>query len=127
MPVILTRVVVSPRLSNTLPLTVLRTSGSWTAGEWIQGTPTQLSTVGIEAGVSDEEVLQVPEGDRTKGLKKFFTPIQLKGATVGATPTENQTPDQIISSTGEKWQVLTVDNRVVNGFTSAICVRLKGA
>lgn len=124
MAVRLRRVVVSPRLRNPLPLTVIRVGGSFVKGRWTPAEPVNISTKGIEAGVSDEEVLQVPEGDRIKGLKKFFVPITLVGASVGAS---DKTPDKIIDSNGETWKVQLVDNRVVNGFTSAVCVRIKGA
>ena len=115
----LSRVITSPRLMNPLPLTVLRPSGSWIKGEWTPGVDEEISTVGIEAGVSDEEVLQLPEGDRVKALKKFLTPILLKGSDT------SKTPDRVISSDGATWQVKFVDNRMVNGFSSAVCVRIK--
>lgn len=118
----LSRVVVSPRLRNPKPITVTRTTGEWIKGNWTPSiTPTILNPIAIEAGVSEEEVLQLPEGDRIQGLKKFFTTIPLQGATTGTTP------DQITSASGERFQVKTVDNRMVNGFYSAICVRIKGA
>ena len=121
MPLNLSRVVTSPRLRNTSPISVIRTAGLWVKGVWTPGTPVTLKAVGIEAGVSDEEVIQLPEGDRIQGLKKFFTTIPLVGSTTGSTP------DRIIGFSGETYQVKIVDNRKVNGFYSAICVRIKGA
>lgn len=121
MPRNLSRVVLSPRLTNVQPITITRATGSWIKGQWTVGTPQIISSRGIEAGISEEEVLKVPEGDRIKGLKKFFVTVALRGAT----PTS--TPDIITSASAELWQVQTVDNRAVNGFYSAICVRIKGA
>lgn len=121
MPLNLSRVVTSPRLRNTSPIKVIRTPGAWVKGNWTPDEPIELFAVGIEAGVSEEEVLQLPEGDRIQGLKKFFATIPLVGATTSTTP------DRIISASGETFQVKTVDNRFVNGFYSAICVRVKGA
>ena len=120
MPLNLSRVVTSPRLRNTLPLVINRATGEWIKGKWTAGNDVIIKSIGIEAGVSDEEVLQLPEGDRTQGLKKFFTPIKLVGAT------NLTTPDKITSASGDIWQVKLVDNRLTNGFYSAVCVRIKG-
>lgn len=121
MPLNLSRVITSPRLRNTSPLTVTRATGAFVKGVWTPGPDVTLKPIGIEAGVSEEEVLQLPEGDRIQGLKKFFTTIKLQGATT------TTTPDRITGASGEIYQVKTVDNRLVNGFYSAICVRIKGA
>lgn len=121
MPLNLSRVINSPRLRNSSQLKIMRTPGSWIKGAWTPSTVVTLYSIGIEAGVSEEEVLQLPEGDRIQGLKKFFVTIPLQGATTGTTP------DKILAASGETFQVKIVDNRMVNGFYSAICVRIKGA
>lgn len=121
MPVNLSRVVLSPRLTNKTPIKITRITGSFIRGKWTPGAPVVINAKGIEAGVSDEEVLKLPEGDRIQGLKKFFVTVELKGSTT------ESTPDIIENSQGDKFQVKTVDNRKINGFYSAVCVRIKGA
>lgn len=121
MPLNLSRVIMSPRLRNTSPFAVKRATGSFVKGVWTPGPDVTINAIGIEAGVSEEEVLQLPEGDRIQGLKKFFMTIKLQGATT------TTTPDRIPGASGDIYQVKTVDNRMVNGFYSAICVRIKGA
>lgn len=120
MPINMRRVVTSPRLRNTLPLTIYRKPGHFEKGRWIEDDEIEITSIGIEAGVSEQEVDQIAEGDRVKGLKKFFTPIALQGAGT------NRTPDRIESASGDLWQVKMVSNRAINGFYSAICVRIRG-
>ena len=68
----LSRVVHSPRMSQ--KITILRRTGSWEYGTWVQSDqPETLTMRGIVTMASAKDLQQVPEGDRLTGSIKILT------------------------------------------------------
>ena len=67
------------------PYVIVRNTGVWVRGAFPKNT-TRINASGVVAGVSEEEALQVPEGDRVKGLKKFYATVPLYGPRKDGTP-----------------------------------------
>lgn len=53
------------------PFTVYRKTGQWAEGEYNQ-TEQQISFHGVVVAANTKDLLQVPEGDRVKGIMAFY-------------------------------------------------------
>ena len=56
---------------------IIRTTGSFGAGGWIPDTPCDIPAFGIIAVAGDEDLRQVPEGDRAEGSLVIFSQTRL--------------------------------------------------
>lgn len=103
------------------PFTILRSVGSWLNGVW-QSTQTSIQSYGVIADPSDRELEMIPEGDRVKGAKVFWssTPIYGTHATEGAGGSSD-----ILVWHGLNFRVLHVFQYQDYGVYRAVAVRMK--
>lgn len=64
------RVINSSKLRKLKPFTVWRKTGDWVAGRF-EETEQAISMYGVVNVASSDDIIQVPEGDRTTGLMSF--------------------------------------------------------
>lgn len=105
------------------PFIVFRQSGSWVAGRWVEGIPTQISMYGPVWVASERDLKQVPEGDRVEGAMMFCStaPLYITRDGTGA-----GTSDQI-QWDGEMYRVVKIFPWQKHGFYQAYAHRIKGS
>jgi len=86
-------------------MTALRSAaGVYTSGKWVPGAESTIDLVGSAQPATPNELLQLPEGDRTRATIAVWTNTALYTANEGtATP-----PDRIVWA-GEQWEVQKVN------------------
>ena len=116
----LSRVVHSPRMSQ--KITILRRTGSWQYGTWVQSDqPETLTMRGIVTMASAKDLQQVPEGDRLTGSIKILTTERIY-ITDGS---GHDTTDMVFWR-GARYRVVTVTPDIDYGFYRSIGTRLDG-
>lgn len=68
------RIVTSRNFAKRGGFTVYRQSGQWVRGRWKAEPETPLQLQGSAIPASSEDLEQVPEGDRVKGVMCFYSP-----------------------------------------------------
>lgn len=98
--------------------TVCRKTGSWSEGRFVQ-TEQQLSFRGIVIAANTKDLLQVPEGDRVKGIMAFYStePLLVTNST--------GTSDQIIWR-GERYRLFQLWPYADYGYYKALGERMAG-
>lgn len=66
----LSRVVTDPVFATNY--TVVRTAATWVNGRFTKGEPTQLPFYGSVQPATNQDLEQLPAGDRQSGMMKFF-------------------------------------------------------
>ena len=116
----LSRVVHSPRMSQ--KLTILRRSGAWEYGTWVQDErPEALSMRGIVTMASAKDLQQVPEGDRVTGSIRILTTERIY---ITDGPAGNIT--DMVLWRNARYRIVTVTPDVDYGFYRSIGTRLDG-
>lgn len=116
----LSRVVHSPMLSQ--KITILRRTGAWEYGTWVQGDkPETLTMRGIVTMASAKDLQQVPEGDRVTGSIKILTTERIY---ITDGPAGNIT--DMVLWRGARYRIVTVTPDVDYGFWRSIGQRLDG-
>ena len=116
----LSRVVHSPRMSQ--KITILRRTGSWVDGTWVQSDkPDTLTMRGIVTMASAKDLQMVPEGDRLTGAVRILTTQQIF-ITDG---TGHNTTDMVLWR-GARYRIVTVTPDVDYGFWRSVGTRLDG-
>lgn len=115
----LSRVVHSPRMSQ--KITILRKTGSWSQGTWVQGEPQTLTMRGIVTMAKPKDLAMVPEGDRLTGAIRILTTERIY-VTDGSA---NNITD-LVFWRGAQYRVVTVTPDVDYGFYRSIGSRLDG-
>jgi len=121
MPTIsLTRVVNSPAFAQ--EYTVNRSTGTFQQGGYVS-TTIPISFWGIIQPATEEDLLQVPEGDRSTGMMGFISEqpmhkTRVEGGTSGIGDT--------ITWNGQEYRVVVVVTWKDFGFSKAIAARLSG-
>lgn len=103
--------------------TVYRSSGQFAEGGFRSGTPVQIPMVGIITVAQEEDLVQVPEGDRVTGSMVFYSEIQL--FETRDTGSEQGISDKILWN-GLYYKLVKVFPYKDFGFWKAIGVRVKG-
>ena len=114
------RVVQSKRLGAQL-VKLIRSSGKWVEGRFVENKSSTLYFVGIVTSANPKDLEKVPEGDRVKGGIKFSTKERIY-------QTDSKRPgysDKLFWR-GATYKVVTVTPDIDYGFYRAICVRLEG-
>ena len=89
-------------------------------GDWVDGTVTTTDIQGVVQSLNANELLVLPEGDRTKSTAKIHTRTELKTANE-LTSTK---ADKIVYQ-GSDWNVSAVNNRnTIGGYYKAILTRI---
>ena len=103
--------------------TVMRSSGSFQIGGWVENTPTTINMNGVITVATERDSQQVPEGDRTTGAMLFYTDQQLfithNDASLGTS--------DVIAWQGVNYRLVKVWPQVDYGYWKAYGVRLPGA
>lgn len=81
-----------------------RAAGSYVAGLWVDGAPTDADIVASVQPASGRDLLRLPEGLRTRSTVAVITDDDLQTAN----ETNEQTADRIVHL-GEEWEVVTVE------------------
>ena len=116
----LSRVVHSPRMSQ--KITILRRTGSWVDGTWVQSEqPATLTMRGIVTVANAKDLQQVPEGDRLQGAVRILTTERIY-ITDGP---GYETTDMVLWR-GARYRIVTVTPDVDYGFFRSIGSRLDG-
>ncbi len=68
------RVIKNPKFTQ--KYTVYRKAGDWVGGRWIPS-ESEITITGVVTAPSAKEILQVPEGDRVKGVMCFHAKQEL--------------------------------------------------
>ena len=109
-----------PDFEETVQL-IRKTAGSRNSdGDWVDGTPTTKDILGVVQSLNSNELLVLPEGDRSKETAKIHTKTKLLTANeITKTKADN------IKYQDATWNVSAVNNRAtVGGYYKAILVRL---
>ena len=116
----LARVVHSPRMSQ--KITILRRTGSWVAGTWVQSDkPETVIMRGIVTMASAKDLQQVPEGDRVTGSIKILTTDRIY-----ITDDASGNITDMVFWRGARYRVVTVTPDIDYGFYRSIGTRLDG-
>ena len=115
----LARVVHSPRMSQ--KITILRRTGAWQFGTWVQGEAETLTMRGIVTMANAKDLQQGPEGDRLTGAVRILTTERIY-STDG---TGHDTTDMVLWR-GARYRIVTVTPDIDYGFYRSIGTRLDG-
>ena len=113
---------ITQRFSLSQSFTILRTTGAFAAGGWVENTPTEIPAIGVIVVADDEALAQVPEGDRVTGLLQIITDQQLHATSEGA----GAISDKVVWH-GDTYRVTSLAPWGDFGFCSAILVRVTGS
>lgn len=99
------------------PLVATRTTGSYVDGSWIDATPTTINFNAVVQNATAQDLLVLPEGDRSSETIKIHTTTRLIALIEGSTDGD------IISYNSFDWLVYNVADRKLGGYFKAICVK----
>lgn len=110
------KVIKSSRLSQSY--TVYRKSGEWVSGRWEQS-ESSLQITGPVTVPGEKEILQIPEGDRVKGVMCFHSTDELY------TTNENGTSDEILWR-NNRYRIHAILPWMDFGYCKALGTRMEG-
>lgn len=94
-------------LTKTVPLTVYRTSqGAYVDGDWVDGTTVEIERLVNIQPVKDEELMILPETDRSREWYKLYCAEDILADKQG---TSGQQADEFIWQ-GDRYKVMKVRN-----------------
>lgn len=99
------------------------TVGFWDDnGNWVPGAPVVLEIKAVVQPLSSDELLIVPEGERTKQLIKVHTKEDIK-----ITNESTLTDADVFVYNGDRYTVINVLNRKrLGGYNKALAVKIDG-
>jgi hypothetical protein len=100
---------------------ILRSTGQYAAGGWTAQPPISIQAFGVIAIAEPDDLLQIPEADRVQGSLQVMTATPIYQTLASKSGTSDQ-----IEWRGGTYRVQSVAPWKVNGFYSAIAVRMKG-
>jgi hypothetical protein len=104
--------------------TILRDSGgAYVNGVWTPGAPTTIPAYGPIRPATDRDIESLPEGDRIKEVKTFWSSQPMYGTR--ATAGVGRSSD-ILTWLGLLYRVMSVAQSQDYGFYRAVAVRMKG-
>ena len=115
----LSKVILSPRLAQAF--TVHRKSGAWAAGRF-ESAETALPFYGTITVAAVEDLEQIPEADRVKGMMCFYSPQEMF---VTRNDPDPGTSDEI-EWRGDRYRVFQVSPHIDYGYYKAIGARMAG-
>jgi hypothetical protein len=116
----LSTVVTDPRIAQ--PFIVYRKSGKWNAGRFEQ-TETKIPMTGTIGIASDEEIEQIPEGDRVGGEISIHTSKRLY-TTRASDDTNNSGTSDEVEWHGDRYKVYSGGDYTFYGYYKAIGQRM---
>ena len=92
-------------LTKKIPLTIIRsTQGSYVNGEWVEGTQTQVPLEVNIQPFKDEDLLLLPEADRTREWYKIYCANEIRMDKQG---TSGWSADEFVYE-GDRYKVMKV-------------------
>lgn len=120
------RVVLSRNFAQPQGFTVYRQSGRWVRGVWTPGEEQVLTLPGTVIVASADDLEQVPEGDRVKGAKAFYSPQPMYTTRAdGGDSGQGGTSDEM-EWRGDRYRIYSVAPWENFGYYKAIGVRMRG-
>lgn len=102
--------------------TVYREAGSWSGGRWAS-TETAIAMTGTVTVAKPQELVQVPEADRTTGVMVFYSTQPIFITRSDSTKAVEGTSDQIAWN-GDRYRVSMVAPWKDYGYYKALAVRM---
>lgn len=99
-------------------LTGERRTGSYIEGRWVEDAPTPLSFNGVVQNALPDDLLTLPEGNRSEESIKIHTTFEL------VPNVSNTTTGDRINYLNNVYLVHNVANRQIGGYYKAIAVKL---
>lgn len=115
----LTRVIKNSKFLS--EITVERKSGSWQDGRYIPNLPSETRMSAIVTVLSPDDLLAVPEADRTHEVMRFLTKAELYLTREGG----NQGVSDVIIYAGRRYRVIKSSNDSGWGFWRTLAVRME--
>ena len=120
------RRVAKSRSLNSQSFTILRSTGHYLNGRWLENPATEIAVVGLITVANEIDLEQIPEIDRVRGGMNFVCDTEMfVTRNTGDTSTEG-TSDKIVWQ-GDIYKIFQVAPWVDYGFFAAIGSRIKGS
>lgn len=107
------------------PFIVYRKSGNWKKGKFIQEEK-KIKHFGIIQPASTEDIEQLPEGDRVKGVMCFYSRKDIHLTRTGNEETSSGTSDEI-EWRKVRYKIIQVMPYIDYGYVKAFGVRMEGS
>ena len=108
------------------PFVILRSSGgAFVAGGWQEGEPQSIDAYGVVTPASEQQLQQVPEGDRVTEAKSFYSVTPMYRT--HEWPSDNPGTSDILVWHGQKYRVAAVGQWGDYGFWYAVATRMAGS
>ncbi len=115
MPLInVSRIIKSPKFAQTF--SVFRKSGNWVDSRWVQ-TESEIKMTGVVTVANAQEIIQIPEADRTTGVMCFHSTQEL------FTTNKKGTSDEIAWQ-GNRYRVYSVYPWIDYGYYKAFGIKM---
>lgn len=98
------------------PATLLRSTGSFVNGIWVQPPPTATAITAVVQAASEQDMRVAPEGERTDGYVTIWTTVALRTSNEDTGEPE----DAIQVGSGPVYRIMKVAERPEGGFWRAI-------
>lgn len=119
------RIVLSRNFAQSKGFVVVRTVGKWLSGRWVADPETTINMQGTITVAGENDLVQVPEGDRVTGMMCFFStkPIYVTRAEDEEGLEIDGISDEIIWQ-GDRYRVSSVNPWQDFGYYKAFGVRM---
>lgn len=115
-------IVVDPDFAQ--PFDVYRQAGSWVEGKWVQAPEQKLSFYGTVIAANQKDIMQMPEGDRIRGMMVFYVVTDEELFITRNSP-DAGTSDQI-EWNGERYRIFQLYPYRDYGYWKAMAARMAG-
>lgn len=103
------------------PFSILRSSGAFVSGGW-QNITTTVNSSGVIVPATEQDIAQVPEGDRVTGMISVHTTAKLFQTHTGSQPGLSD----VLLWNGDRYRILKLFPYQDFGFTKALAARMSG-
>jgi hypothetical protein len=117
----LSSIVIDPDFAQSY--TVYRESGTFTGGRWVAAPELVLTMTGVVSVAKPQELVQVPEADRTSAVMAFYSAQPIYTTRSDSSKAAEGTSDQILWN-GDRYRVSTVAPWKDFGYYKALAVRM---
>lgn len=102
-------------------ITVERKSGSWQDGRYVPGAPETFRISAIVTVLAPDDLMAVPEADRTHEVMRFITKMELQLTREGT----NQGVSDVIVYDSRRYRVIKSSNDSGWGYWRTLAVRME--
>ncbi|NOU95594.1 hypothetical protein GC093_20510 [Paenibacillus sp. LMG 31456] len=121
----ISRVVTSRNFAQPKGFTVYRTAGNWVRGRWLVDPEIILKLQGTITVANNNDLEQVPEGDRVTGLMCFYSPQPMYITRNNEELSATGISDEIVWK-GHRYRIVSVAPWQDFGYYKALGVRMAG-